>query len=47
LEERLARIKTLLDELERQCADAAENREVFLRLRQELDATHRQLKLLR
>jgi hypothetical protein len=41
---RLARMKTLLDTLEQACSESSEQREMFLKLRQEMAAARAALK---
>ena len=42
---RLARIKTLISELEKECAAHADNHEKFAKLKAELDAARKDLKI--
>jgi hypothetical protein len=41
---RLARMRRLIDTLEHACSESAEQREVFLKLKQEMEAARRALK---
>jgi len=42
---RLARIKTLIDSLEKACSDSADQRELFLKLKREMAAARAGLKI--
>jgi hypothetical protein len=45
LSARLARMKALIDSLEAVCAQTVEQRETFLKLRQEMDAARAAMKI--
>jgi hypothetical protein len=44
---RLARMKNLIDSLEQACSESADQRDLFLRLRQEMAAARAALKVVR
>ena len=44
---RLARIKNLIEDLERECSDSAAQHALFLKLKQEMDAARAGLKVIR